>query len=83
MVDGAHREGQDRRNAALVEAFRVLAAVREQLLAAVKEQLNGQGPDAGAPLGSVGSLVADCQALLDDLAPSGADADVGVPRPRA
>ncbi|MFF8747250.1 FUSC family protein [Streptomyces californicus] len=72
MVDGAvDEEGQDRRNAALAEAFRALAAV--------KDQMNGRGPDAGAALGS---LVADCQALLDDLTPNEGDADVGVLRPR-
>ncbi|MGW1185999.1 aromatic acid exporter family protein [Streptomyces drozdowiczii] len=37
-----------------------------QALAAAKRHLHGPGPDAGA---SLGSLVAGCQALLDDLTP--------------
>ncbi|WP_228991935.1 FUSC family protein [Streptomyces sp. DH8] len=64
MENGADREGRDRRSAALADAHRALAAV--------KEQLHGQDPDVGAALGS---LVADCQALLDDLAPGGGDED--------
>lgn len=64
MENGADRGGHDRRRTALADAHRALAAV--------KEQLHGQDPDVGAALGS---LVADCQALLDDLAPDGGDVD--------
>ncbi|PVC81743.1 hypothetical protein DBP19_35005 [Streptomyces sp. CS090A] len=59
MANAADQEQRHRRDSALAEAHRALATV--------KRQLHGQGPDADAALGS---LVADCHALLDDLAPS-------------
>ncbi|MFH9294826.1 FUSC family protein [Streptomyces sp. NPDC017520] len=63
MAHGADEERYDRRNDALAAAHRALADL--------KEHLHGQRPEVGAALGS---LTADCQALLDDLAPDGADA---------
>ncbi|MGW8489615.1 FUSC family protein [Streptomyces sp. NPDC055886] len=65
MAHGWDEEQRDRRNAALADAHRALAAV--------KEHLHGQAPDVGAALGS---LAADCHALLDDLAPD--EGDTGV-----
>lgn len=70
MAHGGDEERCGRRNDALAAAHRALADV--------KEHLHGQRPDVGAALGS---LTADCQALLDDLAPDAADA--GVPPARA
>ncbi|MDQ0988313.1 FUSC family protein [Streptomyces sp. V2I9] len=72
MEDSADQEGHDRRREALADADRALAAV--------KEHLHGQAPDAQAALGS---LVADCQALLDDLVPGGEDAEAGEAPTRA
>ncbi|WP_234389174.1 FUSC family protein [Streptomyces sp. CS149] len=68
MADGTDQEQRDRRDSALAEA--------RQALAAVKEHLRSQGPDAGAVLGS---LIADCHALLDDLTSDG-DAQAGEQR---
>ncbi|MFI1249292.1 aromatic acid exporter family protein [Streptomyces anulatus] len=70
MAHGGDEERCGRRNDALAAAHRALADVQEHL--------HGQRPDVGAALGS---LTADCQALLDDLAPDAADA--GVPPARA
>lgn len=58
MAHGDDEEGRDRRDTALADAHRALAAL--------KGRLHGQEPDVGA---AIGSLVADCQALLDDLTP--------------
>ncbi|WP_234310482.1 MULTISPECIES: FUSC family protein [unclassified Streptomyces] len=58
MAHGDDDEGRDRRDTALADAHRGLAAL--------KGRLHGQEPDVGA---AIGSLVADCQALLDDLTP--------------
>lgn len=58
MAHGDDEEGRDRRDTALADAHRGLAAL--------KGRLHGQEPDVGA---AIGSLVADCQALLDDLTP--------------
>ncbi|MFJ6442745.1 aromatic acid exporter family protein [Streptomyces sp. NPDC091649] len=69
MEHGADEERCDRRDAALADA--------REALAVVKDDLHGQGPDVGAALGS---LVADCHALLDDLAPD--EGDAGVPPAR-
>lgn len=52
-------------DACLEERARHLAEAR-RALADAKEYLHAPGPDAGA---SLGSLVAGCQALLDDLTP--------------
>ncbi|MEU2027035.1 aromatic acid exporter family protein [Streptomyces sp. NPDC016469] len=56
-------EGPD--DGCLEQRARQLAGARHAL-AEAKGQLRGPGPDAGA---SLGSLVAGCQALLDDLTP--------------
>ncbi|MFE8911121.1 aromatic acid exporter family protein [Streptomyces globisporus] len=66
MADGTDQGQRDRRDTALADARRALAAV--------KEQLHGQDPDTGAALGS---LIADCHALLDDLTPDAKDAEAG------
>lgn len=66
MADGTDQEQRDRRDSALADA--------RQALVAVKRHLHGQSPDAGAALGS---LIADCHALLDDLTPDGGDAEAG------
>ncbi|MEU1799097.1 FUSC family protein [Streptomyces californicus] len=58
MAHGDDDEGRDRRDTALADAHRALASL--------KGRLHGQEPDVGA---AIGSLVADCQALLDDLTP--------------
>lgn len=58
MAHGDDEEGRDRRDTALADAHRALASL--------KGRLGGQEPDVGA---AIGSLVADCQALLDDLTP--------------
>ncbi|MFD7421116.1 FUSC family protein [Streptomyces californicus] len=58
MAHGDDEEGRDRRDTALADAHRALASL--------KGRLDGQEPDVGA---AIGSLVADCQALLDDLTP--------------
>ncbi|MEU0307825.1 FUSC family protein [Streptomyces cyaneofuscatus] len=58
MEHGPDDERRGRRNARLAEAHRALASA--------KRHLHGPEPEAGA---SLGSLVAACQALLDDLAP--------------
>lgn len=71
MAHGADEEQHDRRNAALADGHRALVVM--------KGQLHGQAPDVGATLGS---LVADCHALLDDLAPDGGDAGVAPMRGR-
>ncbi|MEU5371209.1 hypothetical protein ABZ362_19920 [Streptomyces sp. NPDC005951] len=60
MADGTGQEQHDRRDSALAEA--------RQALAAVKGHLCSQGPDAGAALGS---LIADCHALLARSSSSG------------
>ncbi|MFQ6855358.1 FUSC family protein [Streptomyces sp. 35M1] len=65
MAHGTDEKRCDGRSEALAAAHRALADV--------KENLHGQGPEVGSALGS---LTADCQGLLDDLAPDGADADV-------
>ncbi|MFD5200372.1 aromatic acid exporter family protein [Streptomyces sp. NPDC058375] len=66
MADGTDQEQRDRRDSALADARRALTAV--------KKQLPAQGPDTGAVLGS---LIADCHALLDDLTPDAGDAEAG------
>lgn len=58
MAHGDDEEGRDRRDTAPADAHRALASL--------KGRLDGQEPDVGA---AIGSLVADCQALLDDLTP--------------
>ncbi|MGW4628078.1 FUSC family protein [Streptomyces rubiginosohelvolus] len=66
MADGTDQEQRDRRDSALADA--------RQALAAVKGHLRSRGPDAGAVLGS---LIADCHALLDDLTPDGGETGAG------
>ncbi|MGQ4489878.1 aromatic acid exporter family protein [Streptomyces sp. SAS_281] len=58
MEGGPDDDCLEQRASRLAEARRALAGA--------KRQLRGPGPDAGA---SLGSLVAGCQALLDDLNP--------------
>ncbi|MFH9264755.1 aromatic acid exporter family protein [Streptomyces sp. NPDC017546] len=72
MAHGADEERCGRRDASLAAAHRALAAVEDHLRGGAPEEI-------GAALGS---LAADCQALLDDLAPDGADTDVPPARER-
>ncbi|MFJ2854312.1 hypothetical protein [Streptomyces rubiginosohelvolus] len=62
MADGTGQEQHDRQDSVLADALQVLAAA--------KGHLHEQGPDSGAALGS---LIADCHALLDDLTSDGGD----------
>ncbi|WP_411082235.1 FUSC family protein [Streptomyces sp. cmx-18-6] len=66
MEHGPDEERRGRRSAHLAEAHRALAGL--------KKLLEGPGPGTGA---SLGSLVAGCQALLDDLAPDERGSAVG------